>query len=337
MYTSKIELSIVIPAYNVGKYLQKCLDSILGQTYQDWELILVDDGSVDETNYIAWACAKNDPRVRIVTISNSGPGHARNVGLGMVRGKYVTFVDADDEYATLTTLEENMQILMSDPEIEFLQFPFVHQFTDCTSNGCNFIRPFCVNSPGKLLAMMGQAQIEGYLWNKIFKADILRGVSFPENIILTEDMWFLIDVLQRCQKAYISDKGCYVYYHREGSLVNARSREKEMQVMETYAKLNRVMASLEDVSLQSRVIMFFRSISHIIFSNVYWECELERWLNEYKRYVPSMSCQFISLKAEIKLKIFLINLIGLEPFVRAKIAMKKRKLERRNKRNSKSA
>ena len=90
MYTSKIELSIVIPAYNVGKYLQKCLDSILGQTYQDWELILVDDGSVDETNYIAWACAKNDPRVRIVTISNSGPGHARNVGLGMVRGKYVT-------------------------------------------------------------------------------------------------------------------------------------------------------------------------------------------------------------------------------------------------------
>lgn len=96
------ELSVVVPVYNVDKYLNECVESILNQTFKELEVILVDDGSTDESGKICDYYALKDKRVRVVHQDNKGPSYARYIGVSAAEGRYVTFVDADDwleEYA----------------------------------------------------------------------------------------------------------------------------------------------------------------------------------------------------------------------------------------------
>ena len=92
-------VSIIVPVYNVEKYLNKCVDSILGQTFEDFELILVNDGSVDRSPSICRDYADKDGRVRYISQENMGPGRARNVGIEAAGGAYILFVDSDDYIA----------------------------------------------------------------------------------------------------------------------------------------------------------------------------------------------------------------------------------------------
>ena len=90
------ELSVIVPVYNAEKYLHKCVDSILNQTYRDFELLLVDDGSPDQCGRICDAYAAQDPRVKVIHKPNGGVSEARNVGLDQAKGNYISFIDPDD-------------------------------------------------------------------------------------------------------------------------------------------------------------------------------------------------------------------------------------------------
>ena len=96
-------LSIIVPVYNVEKYLARCIDSILAQTFTDFELILVDDGSTDNSGEICDEYAGKDPRIIVIHKENGGVSSARNHGLDIARGEYITFVDSDDQIGTYTT------------------------------------------------------------------------------------------------------------------------------------------------------------------------------------------------------------------------------------------
>ena len=125
LYDMNPLISIIVPVYNGAAYLSQCVESIRSQTLKDWELILVDDGSTDDTPAICDDYAAIDQRVRVVHINNSGPSAAKNIGISLATGSYITFVDGDDEYGTNTTMEDNMAILMADSSIDVLQFPYV--------------------------------------------------------------------------------------------------------------------------------------------------------------------------------------------------------------------
>ena len=94
---TKPKISVIVPVYNVEKYLRRCVDSILTQTFTDFEVLLIDDGSTDGSGKICDEYAKKDKRVRVFHKENGGVSSARNLGLDNVRGRYVTFVDADDK------------------------------------------------------------------------------------------------------------------------------------------------------------------------------------------------------------------------------------------------
>ena len=118
----KIMLSVIIPVYNVEKYLRKCVDSILLQDFANMEVILVDDGSPDNSGAICDEYAEKDARVKVIHKENGGVSSARNTGLDVAQGKYIAFVDSDD-YLLPNSFQPNVEYMENHPDIDLLQFP----------------------------------------------------------------------------------------------------------------------------------------------------------------------------------------------------------------------
>ena len=115
-------LSIIVPVYRMEAYLDRCVESILAQALDDWELILVDDGSPDRCPAMCDAWAQRDPHIRTIHKPNGGLSSARNAGLDTARGEYITFVDSDDALAP-DTLRPNLDYLLCHPETDLVQYP----------------------------------------------------------------------------------------------------------------------------------------------------------------------------------------------------------------------
>ena len=123
-------VSIIVPIYNKEKYLEKCLDSILGQTYRDLEIILVDDGSTDNSLAICQRYAEKDPRIKIYHKPNGGVSSARNLGLEKSTGKYISFVDPDDFIHSEFIERLEMMLVQSDAEIAYCKMLDVWEGSD---------------------------------------------------------------------------------------------------------------------------------------------------------------------------------------------------------------
>ena len=115
----KILISVIVPVYNTAKYLETCIESILASTFTDFELILVDDGSKDGSGIICDKYSQKDGRIRVVHKNNGGVSSARNAGLEIARGKWITFIDSDD-FIKPTFLDGLYKPIKTDPEIEFV-------------------------------------------------------------------------------------------------------------------------------------------------------------------------------------------------------------------------
>ena len=119
-----MKLSIIVPVYKVRRHLQRCIESILQQTYTDYELILVDDGSPDNCGAICDRYAQECDKVKVIHKKNGGLSSARNAGIAAAKGEYITFVDGDDTIAS-GTYYYNMRILQSNPDIDILEYPII--------------------------------------------------------------------------------------------------------------------------------------------------------------------------------------------------------------------
>ena len=179
-------ISVVVPVYNVEKSLRQCLDSVLAQTYRDLELILVDDGSTDASGEICEEYAAKDSRVTLVRQANGGVADARNVGLEKVSDEYVFFVDSDD-FIHNKTLETLLRALTeNDADLVFCDFQKVDDDGD-------FIEDRAANVPADRDAIFSSdtalkklaeenAFIWNVVWNKLYKAELLKDVRFPVGI-----------------------------------------------------------------------------------------------------------------------------------------------------------
>ena len=122
-------LSIITPVFNVEAYLDRCVRSILSQSYHEIELILIDDGSTDGSSFLCDEWATMDHRIVVMHIKNGGASSARNVGIEIAKGDYLTFVDADDFIAS-DTYQVNMDYLVQHQEVDILQFPYCNYISD---------------------------------------------------------------------------------------------------------------------------------------------------------------------------------------------------------------
>ena len=208
------KLSIIVPIYNREKYLPKCIESILNQTFKYFELLLIDDGSTDGSKNICDEYAKKDSRIRVFHKENGGEGSARNLGLDNVCCEWITFVDSDD-WISNDTFSENMEIINTFPDIECLQYPISNrrkylQNKYIQSNKC--VRKYLVNN------------INNESCGRIFNVKIIGKNRFGA-FKIGADLMFIIKIIPYLNNLYISNRGMYFYELNQSSAMNKSLKE----------------------------------------------------------------------------------------------------------------
>jgi len=227
-----LKLSIIIPIYNTGKYLHKCIKSILSQKLTDFELILVDDGSADESGAICDEYANSDNRVKVIHKINEGVSITRNTGIAIAQGEYIGFVDSDDwiepdMYFEMYKLaiEKNTDIVMCDAVTKYDNKP---DEPDTITQLKDDILLKKENITPKLLC-----EIAGSACRCIYKRELLVGnnVNFPEKILFSEDRIFNILSMGYANSIYYTKTPFYNRYIRKGSAVNKYYKDMIEHVM----------------------------------------------------------------------------------------------------------
>ncbi len=211
-----VKISVIVPCYNVEKYLKECLDSIVNQTLEDIEIICINDGSTDNTLNIINSYAEKDNRIKIINQTNQGLSKARNVGLENVTGEYTTFIDSDD-YFDLTAFEE-IYNLAHEKSLDLLVFKLINFDDDSceTYSEPYYDMEFLKENMGPNVFSHEDIGEDIYKMSvtapsKLFKTDLIKDMKFPEGLIF-EDNPFFTEVMFKSQRVYFYDK--YLYYRR---------------------------------------------------------------------------------------------------------------------------
>lgn len=217
-------ISVIVPVYNVEEYLPRCLESILGQTYRDLQVILVDDGSTDGSSRLCAEFAERDPRIECIRISNSGVSAARNRGLEAAKGRWIGFVDADDYidagfYETLVShlTQSDKQIVCCGVRAEDTEGNRIERFKGrrLPAGEQDFDRDDALlrylNPDTRILYWA--------VWNKLYSAELLKGIAFENEKVIAEDFDFTLRCFLRSDGLrYIPDE-LYHYLVRPGSAI----------------------------------------------------------------------------------------------------------------------
>ncbi len=200
-------ISIIVPVYNSATCLKRCIDSVVAQTYTDWELILVDDGSTDDSANICDDYAKRDSRILAWHLANGGVGRARNFGLSQAHGDWITYCDSDDEM-----LPESLATFVSNivPGVDLIRGGF-----ERVKNGNTMV----VSTPKSVISRKedvickcSESRYEAYLWNSCFRKEIIRDICFDENISWCEDHLFTFSAIKNAQSVTFIPEVVYRYY-----------------------------------------------------------------------------------------------------------------------------
>lgn len=212
-------ISIIVPVYNVEKYLPQCLDSLISQTYRDIEIILVDDGSPDRCPEICDEYARMDGRIAVIHQPNAGVSAARNAGLGIAKGQYIGFVDPDDWASP--EMFGSMLKSMRDAQADLAVCGYAY----CREDGsADEKRPYPRKAPETMTQKEAMKRLSDLpptvrhvVWNKLFHKNLLQGISFPEHLQASEDVWFLTEYLLRIHNAVVVHEPYYYNRVRDGS------------------------------------------------------------------------------------------------------------------------
>ena len=248
-------LTVIIPVYNCQEYLVDCVHSIQNAGYDNLQIIIVDDGSTDDSGKLADELALKDNRISSIHKKNGGQSSARNYALDLVRGDYITFVDADDSIQE-GTYGYLMKILSLNQEIDILQYPAMIKVGTMDSK-CLYNTSGQFEGKSELFVQwLNNHNISNYVWNKIFKKELFKTIRFREGMYY-EDRYIMCDLLTTAKKLVTSDRGLYLYYDRPRQTTKI----------------------LNDFSLQSKLIADMNIVRHIVHEKQLRDCYIERYNN----------------------------------------------------------
>lgn len=222
-------LTVIVPCYNVSLYLKKCVDSILNQYYKDLDIILIDDGSTDETPSICDCLAQKDKRIRVFHQKNKGSSKCREIGIKSSKGDFITFVDADDWIhsemysimmsALIESSADIVQCGVCDAFIQNQQIIYKHRYTDVISPEFEVY-----DKREGVLKVLDDCEWHSYMWNKIYRKNILSNIKFPLRG-LDEDLSIMHQIFHNASSSIYIKSELYYYLHRSGSICSANDKK----------------------------------------------------------------------------------------------------------------
>ena len=218
-------ISIIIPVYKVEPYLERCLDSVVGQTYRNLEIILVDDGSPDRSGEICDEYAAHDGRIIVIHQENQGVSAARNAGLDIAKGDYILFVDSDDwleKDACRTVMEKTLA-----RQADLACFRFKLLLPSGEIRICGSDRPGVI-SRSEMMGVLTRDDYQNSVINKLFAACLFDGIRFLAGRYC-EDMEIMYRIAHRASVVYMSDAVLYNYFRHPGTLTGLRYRASSIK------------------------------------------------------------------------------------------------------------
>ncbi len=298
-------ISVIVPVYNLEKYLVRCIESIIGQTYKNLEIILIDDGSTDTSGQIIDEFKKKDNRIKVIHKENGGESNARNTGLRMATGEYIAFCDCDDwmdldMYETLAweLNQENIDMAASG----------WYKETDSSSQEIRNALP--VNSQVfgreellKYLYMRDSYRGFAYMWDKLYKREILKDkdgnwILFREDLRLGGDVLYLAEVALNVKRAKYVDRAFYHYYQRDESGCHTKDVTKLREWLKAYELiLQRFEEEQIDYKTKDYVKRFlaYHSSNATEIAAVQGQKEAQK---EFQRFMEMYKQEYISLNAQ---------------------------------------
>ena len=215
------KVSIIVPVYNVSLYLDRCLTSLINQTYRNIEILAIDDDSTDNSLEILYRYQELDKRIKVFHKKNGGAASARNLGLEKYRGDYVSFVDSDD-YVDSNYIEQLVKILeQHDADISVCSFYNVNQdYITINDYHCEV----CVYNEIDFLKKFLDDWTCGLIWNKLFKTHVIKGVRFKEGHKI-DDEFFTYHLVMNSHKIVLFNKALYHYLWRDTSVMNNKNNQ----------------------------------------------------------------------------------------------------------------
>ena len=227
------KISIIVPVYKVEDLLDKCVNSILKQTFTDFEVLLVDDGSPDRCGKMCDEYAAKDHRIRVIHRANGGLSAARNTGLDAAKGEYIGFVDSDDYIDERMYEKLYGDITQYDADVACCGI--VEKFSDGEHLMYEPHDTMVCDTKDALAAIMRGKYMSYILCCKLFRASCLKDVRFIEGK-LYEDIFFTVDYMKRIKSMVISNEPLYFYYRRGGSITTSPVTKRDYDLLEAYGK-----------------------------------------------------------------------------------------------------
>lgn len=303
-------ISVIVPVYNVEEYIERCIESIIKQTYNNIEIILIDDGSKDKSNEICDIYAQKDKRIKVIHKENEGVSKARNVGLDIAKGEYIVFIDSDDYVETNyintlyeLSLENNSDITICGVKDENINGNILNESKDTTKK---------MLKKETLKELLNEEYFNCVCWAKIYKKKIIGNVRFNENMKIAEDFDFLYKIIDNVNIVYLdTTKKLYHYLSRNGSAIRSGFNESWKRGIELNEKIiNDVSKEYPDI-IDYAIKRYFRVINTSIV-NVLTTSNDKIQINYLKNKLLKLKKEIkhnclITGKQKIILYIFLIS------------------------------
>lgn len=222
-------VSVIVPVFNVQKYIDECVESIMNQSYKKIEIILVDDGSTDYSGKRCDYYASKDERIKVIHKSNEGLSSARNVGIDMMSGNYVFFVDSDD-YLNLETIQKHVEAIQKSNADMVIgtMVEFVNQikFSNTT------FEPYVCEAKDVIRKMLMNEGLDHGIHGVLYKKELFSEIRFPIGL-LYEDFATIYYLVAMCRSIVMIDDKGYYYRVRQGSIMTSNMTEKNMTLINT--------------------------------------------------------------------------------------------------------
>lgn len=291
MATSPTLITVVVPIYGVEKYLARCLDSILKQTYTNLEIILVDDGSKDNSGKIADEYALKDNRIKVIHQVNGGLSAARNTGIKVATGEYITFVDSDD-YIDVDYIEYLYSLLQKDKfKAELAICSIRNVFEKSGKIHGNGNQEECILTGKECLEKMCYHDlVDTCAYAKLGKTSLYQANLFPEGMLF-EDIGHTYKLLLHCDRVACGFKDKYSYVMRENSIVQSGFNEKKLDLLvmtdQMAQDVSKVYPDLTAATLRRRVYARFSTLNQMLDAkNVdKYKQDILSFINKHKKEV----------------------------------------------------